>query len=67
MRNEPAKQAIPSNSNEPKSTMDIERAEFAKHIANFRAHQERVRLERDQFCTSVMKTTLAALEQRRVD
>ena len=65
--NESAKQAIPSIPNEPKSTMDLERAEFAKHIANFRTHQERFRLERDQFCTSVMKATRAALEQHRVD
>jgi hypothetical protein len=47
--------------------MDLERAEFAKHITNFNVHQERFRLGRDQFCTSVMKTTRAALEQPCVD
>lgn len=63
----PPKQTTTAIADEANSTVGSERAEIAKYIANFRAHQERFRVERDQYWNSVMKRTRGSLEQHRID
>jgi hypothetical protein len=61
------KEAIASIVDEPGSRLGSERDEIAKRVANFRAHQEKLRVQRDEYCNSVMKITRAKLERSRVD
>jgi hypothetical protein len=49
----------------PNDRVNAERAEIASRVANFRAHQERFKLERDAFYRATRAKIHSALESGR--